>query len=191
MPVNIAEGAARKSNKEFIQFLHIALGSLTELDTLLLLGFELSFISQEQLNTLIEKLDVIGKLVYGLIKSIEKKISNSLHFTSHHLLKNSDIGPKANAGKKLSAAIIAITAKTMMPNVVVSVFNVPALSGTYFFFARIPAMATGPMMGRKRPINITMPQVIFQNGTPSPKPSKPLPLLADEEVYSYNISPKP
>jgi four helix bundle protein len=73
VPVNIAEGAARKSNKEFIQFLHIALGSVTELDTLLLLSFELSFISQEQLNILIEKLDLIGKLIYGLIKSIEKK----------------------------------------------------------------------------------------------------------------------
>lgn len=74
VPVNIAEGAARKSNKEFIQFLHIALGSVTELDTLLLLSFELSFISQEQLNILIEKLDIIGKLIYGLIKSSEKKI---------------------------------------------------------------------------------------------------------------------
>ena len=76
--------------------------------------------------------------------------------------KYSDIGPNASAGKKLSAAIMAITAKTMMPNVVVSVFSVPALSGTYFFFAKMPAIATGPMMGRKRDNNITMPQVIFQ-----------------------------
>ena len=98
--------------------------------------------------------------------------------------KYSDIGPNANAGKKLNAAMMAITANTMMPKVVVSVFKVPALSGTNFFLARMPAIATGPMMGRKRDSNITMPQVIFQKGTPSPNPSKPLPLLADEEVYS-------
>lgn len=101
------------------------------------------------------------------------------------------MGPSARPGKKESAATIAITANTIIPNVLVSVFSVPALSGINFFLARIPAMATGPMIGRKRESNITVPQVIFQNGTPSPKPSKPEPLLADEEVNSYNISEKP
>jgi four helix bundle protein len=72
IPVNISEGAARKSKKEFIQFLHIALGSMTELDTLILLCKELSFITNEDCHVLIEKLDVIGKLIYGLIKSLEK-----------------------------------------------------------------------------------------------------------------------
>src|SRR4051812_18228043 len=96
--------------------------------------------------------------------------------------KYSAKGPNASAGKKLSATTIAITANVIIPNVAVSVFNVPALSGTYFFLASIPAMATGPIMGKKRDNSITIPQVIFQNGTPSPKPSKPLPLLADEEV---------
>ena len=33
IPSNIAEGSARKSDKEFIQFLYIALGSLSELET--------------------------------------------------------------------------------------------------------------------------------------------------------------
>jgi four helix bundle protein len=33
IPSNIAEGAARNSRKEFLQFLHIALGSAAELDT--------------------------------------------------------------------------------------------------------------------------------------------------------------
>ena len=101
------------------------------------------------------------------------------------------MGPSAKAGKKESAATMTITANTIIPNVPVSVFNVPALSGIYFFFARIPAMATGPMIGRNRESNITIPQVIFQNGTPSPNPSKPVPLLADEEVYSYSISVNP
>jgi four helix bundle protein len=41
IPSNIAEGAARNSNKEFIQFLHVSLGSLAELETQLLLSKEL------------------------------------------------------------------------------------------------------------------------------------------------------
>ncbi|NJK84250.1 MAG: four helix bundle protein [Saprospiraceae bacterium] len=73
VPVNIAEGAARKSKKEFIQFLHIALGSMTELDTLLLLSAEVGFISKSECDLLIEKLDIIGKIIYGLIKSLEAK----------------------------------------------------------------------------------------------------------------------
>ena len=101
------------------------------------------------------------------------------------------MGPRANAGKKLNAATINITANTIMPNVEVSVLSVPALSGTYFFFARIPAIATGPIMGKNLASNITVPQAIFQKGVLSPRPSKPLPLLADAEVNSYSISLKP
>jgi four helix bundle protein len=73
IPVNIAEGAARKSNKEFIQFLHISLGSMTELDTLILLSSELGFVEKLQADILIEKLDTIGKIIYGLIKNLETK----------------------------------------------------------------------------------------------------------------------
>ena len=72
VPVNIAEGAARKSVKEFTQFLYISLGSLTELDTLILLSAELGFISKEDSDKFIDKLDIIGKLIYGLIKSLDK-----------------------------------------------------------------------------------------------------------------------
>ncbi len=73
VPVNIAEGAARKSKKEFIQFLHIALGSMTELDTLLLLSADVGFISKSECDSLIDKLDTIGKIIYGLIKSLDSK----------------------------------------------------------------------------------------------------------------------
>jgi four helix bundle protein len=73
VPVNIAEGAARKSNKEFVQFLHIALGSMTELDTLILLSSELGFVSKTDSDVLIEKLDIIGKIIFGLIKNIDSK----------------------------------------------------------------------------------------------------------------------
>ena len=74
IPVNIAEGAARKGKKEFVQFLHISLGSLTELDTLILLSKELGFIPDEKSVDLIIELDIIGKLIYGLIKSLERDL---------------------------------------------------------------------------------------------------------------------
>ena len=76
--------------------------------------------------------------------------------------KCSAIGPKVNAGKNDSAATMMITANIITPKVPVSVFNVPADSGTNFLFARIPAIATGPMIGRKRDTKITKPVLTFQ-----------------------------
>ena len=50
IPSNIAEGAARNSNKEFIQFLYISLGSLAELETQLLLSKELGFLKNDEIH---------------------------------------------------------------------------------------------------------------------------------------------
>lgn len=74
VPVNIAEGAARKGKKEFVHFLHISLGSLTELDTLILLSCDLGFISADKTAMLINEMDSKGKMIYGLIKKIESEI---------------------------------------------------------------------------------------------------------------------
>jgi four helix bundle protein len=73
IPSNIAEGAGRKSKKEFIQFLSISLGSLSELDTQILLSKELDFIDKATCDGLIIELDNIGKLIYGLMKSLGYK----------------------------------------------------------------------------------------------------------------------
>lgn len=67
VPVNIAEGAARKSKKEFVQFLHISLGSASELDTLILLCGELKLIDPKQVEQLNEDLHVTYKMLRGLI----------------------------------------------------------------------------------------------------------------------------
>ena len=113
------------------------------------------------------------------------------YFLSYFIEKYSDNGPNARAGKNESAATMMITAKTITPNVPVSVFKVPALSGTNFFFARMPAMASGPMMGRNLESNMIIPSLIFQNGEFALKPPNSDPLLADAELNSYNISEKP
>ena len=75
-----------------------------------------------------------------------------LLFTNYYYkLKCSAIVLNACAGKNDKAATIKITAKVITPKVTVSVFSVPALSGTYFFPANRPAMATWPAIGKKRP----------------------------------------
>ncbi|MCX7844912.1 MAG: four helix bundle protein [Candidatus Bipolaricaulota bacterium] len=56
IPCNIAEGAARGSRKEFLQFLHISLGSLAELETQVFLAEDLFQLEAEPLKTQIEGL---------------------------------------------------------------------------------------------------------------------------------------
>ena len=50
VPSNIAEGSSRKSNKDFSRFLEITLGSCYEIETQLLIAFDLNFIKEEELN---------------------------------------------------------------------------------------------------------------------------------------------
>lgn len=69
VPSNIAEGAARSGNREFINFLHIAKGSLSELDTQLELAERLKFIDQATWKALDGKLIEEDKMLSGLIKS--------------------------------------------------------------------------------------------------------------------------
>jgi four helix bundle protein len=70
IPANLAEGSARHHYKEFKQFLYIALASASELDTLLLIAFNLAFISSEDHSVLSNKLTSVSKMLQGLIKSI-------------------------------------------------------------------------------------------------------------------------
>lgn len=75
IPVNIAEGAARRSDKELQQFLYIALGSASELDTLLLLSRELDFITPNEFDTVNVDLDSIFKLLMGFINMVKRRIA--------------------------------------------------------------------------------------------------------------------
>ncbi len=70
IPSNIAEGAGRQSDKEFNQFLNIALGSSFELETQLLLSTDFNYISKEQTELLTEKVSKVQKMLNGLKKSI-------------------------------------------------------------------------------------------------------------------------
>jgi len=71
IPSNLSEGAARKGNKEFKQFLNIAQGSISELDTQIELSLMLDYVSKEKYNELLEKINVISKMLYGLSRSLK------------------------------------------------------------------------------------------------------------------------
>lgn len=67
IPSNIAEGAARQSNKEYIQFLYISLGSLMEMDTQLIIALNLEYIEFKKYEELKIDIEEIGKMLNGLI----------------------------------------------------------------------------------------------------------------------------
>lgn len=73
IPSNIAEGAARQTKKEFIQFLYIAKGSLSELDTQLELARRLEYLGQRELESLVEMLERVDKMLSGLIRHLRTK----------------------------------------------------------------------------------------------------------------------
>jgi four helix bundle protein len=73
IPANIAEGAGRNSDKELTQFLYISLGSLEELETMIIIGINLKYFQAGRLNNAEEKIIHIRKLLIGLIKYLKNK----------------------------------------------------------------------------------------------------------------------
>ncbi|MEX0722118.1 MAG: four helix bundle protein [Balneolaceae bacterium] len=65
---NIAEGAGRNSDKEFRQFLNIAFGSCSELETQLIISKRLAYLSPSDFEKLSSHLTEIQKMIYTLIK---------------------------------------------------------------------------------------------------------------------------
>jgi four helix bundle protein len=71
IPSNISEGAARNSRKEFINFLHIAQGSIAELETQLLIGRNLEYVDKEQIEPSLRELDEMSMMIIGLQRSLK------------------------------------------------------------------------------------------------------------------------
>jgi four helix bundle protein len=71
IPSNLAEGAARKGKKEFSQYLNIAQGSISEIDTQIELSFVLNFIEKKLYNDLMDELNTISKMLFGLSRSLQ------------------------------------------------------------------------------------------------------------------------
>ncbi len=77
IPTNIAEGWGRESTKNYLQFLRISRGSLMETETLLLISKNLNFIQEKEYQELLSDVEEVGKILQGLIKSINQKLKLS------------------------------------------------------------------------------------------------------------------
>lgn len=69
IPSNLAEGAARNGTREFLQFLGVAKGSLSELETQMLISADLGYLPRE--HEIFEKVEEVSRLVAGLQKSVQ------------------------------------------------------------------------------------------------------------------------
>ncbi len=72
IPANIAEGSDRKTNLDFCRFLDIANGSSFELETLLILCVDLSFLSEKDLIPIQELNQEIQKMIYSLKQKLSR-----------------------------------------------------------------------------------------------------------------------
>ena len=70
IPANIAEGFRRYHNKEYRQFLYIALGSSAELETYMTISRELGFITGSSEDELMEGTDHVCRMIMNLIKKL-------------------------------------------------------------------------------------------------------------------------
>ncbi len=75
--LNIAEGSACKSKKEFLQFLYISLRSQYEVATILKLSNRLGYLNDENTGKLENNLSEIGRLTQAMINSFQKPKTNN------------------------------------------------------------------------------------------------------------------
>jgi four helix bundle protein len=76
IPCNIAEGAARQGKKEFRNFLSVAQGSLSELDTQLEVSLMLGYLRRGEIEELWNQLMRVDKMLTSLIRSLSKSPAN-------------------------------------------------------------------------------------------------------------------
>jgi four helix bundle protein len=70
VPSNVAEGQGRGTPCDFQRFTRIAMGSLQEAETQLIIAGRLEFIEQQNLDRLLSESDEVGRLIRGLEKSL-------------------------------------------------------------------------------------------------------------------------
>lgn len=70
IPSNLAEGHARSGSAEFKHFISVAMGSVAELETQVILSMDFVYLSENTEGFLLNQLDEVGKMLRGLNKSL-------------------------------------------------------------------------------------------------------------------------
>lgn len=73
IPSNIAEGFGRDSNKEYLRFLNISIGSLFEMQTQLEIAKNIDYLNEEEFNTLYEDSREIERMLVSFIVKIKER----------------------------------------------------------------------------------------------------------------------
>ena len=74
IPANIAEGAARQHDKEFLQFLSVAQGSSSELETELLIAMRLGYMGSDNYTRIYEEINTVARMIVGLSNHIRERV---------------------------------------------------------------------------------------------------------------------
>ena len=77
IPANIAEGFGRWNAREFSRFLSIASGSLRELETHFLIAQQLGYLPPSRVNSLLQNVDEVARIIYAMISKIKARQSAS------------------------------------------------------------------------------------------------------------------
>jgi len=73
---NIAEGQGRSGDREFLQFLSIAHGSIREVETQLLISARLGYSAQHDIEQVMEQAAEVGRLVQGHIRRLRRELDD-------------------------------------------------------------------------------------------------------------------
>ena len=73
VPSNIAEGFGRYHNKEYKQFLHVALGSCAEIVTQMIIAERLRFVEKSVSEQILSQADEISRMLMSLIKKVRAR----------------------------------------------------------------------------------------------------------------------
>lgn len=76
VPSNVAEGAGKNSDKDFVRFLSIAQGSSYELQTQLILSQRLGFIKKENCDAIVNDISEIQKMNYRFQESLGGNVTS-------------------------------------------------------------------------------------------------------------------
>jgi len=73
VPSNIAEGSGRNFPKELVQFLHIALGSLAELETQFIIAQNLGFINENEYLSIVQEIQELLRMITAMSNKISQQ----------------------------------------------------------------------------------------------------------------------